>query len=39
MHYALLDFDGRRRMERVALEGDEPVGVNAESESQAVVPR
>jgi alpha-ketoglutarate-dependent taurine dioxygenase len=26
MHYALLDFDGRRRMERVALHGDRPVG-------------
>jgi taurine dioxygenase len=24
MHYALLDFDGRRRMERVALHGDIP---------------
>ena len=40
MHYALLDFTGRRRMERVALEGDEPVGVNvAGSEIRAVVPR
>ena len=26
MHYALLDFGGRRRMERVALQGDRPVG-------------
>ena len=26
MHYALLDFDGRRRMERVALHGDRPAG-------------
>lgn len=30
MHYALLDYAGeRRRMERVALEGDRPVGVGA----------
>jgi alpha-ketoglutarate-dependent taurine dioxygenase len=40
MHYALLDFNGRRRMERVALEGDEPVGVSVvESESEAAVRR
>ena len=26
MHYALLDYSDRRRMERVALEGDRPVG-------------
>ena len=29
MHYALLDYGSeRRRMERVALEGDRPVGVS-----------
>jgi alpha-ketoglutarate-dependent taurine dioxygenase len=28
MHYALLDFDGRRMMERVALEGDRPQGAS-----------
>jgi taurine dioxygenase len=27
MHYALLEFTGARRMNRVALEGEEPVGV------------
>jgi alpha-ketoglutarate-dependent taurine dioxygenase len=30
MHYALLDYGKeRRRMERVALEGDRPLGVGA----------
>jgi alpha-ketoglutarate-dependent taurine dioxygenase len=29
MHYALLDYRAARRMERVALEGDEPVGVRS----------
>jgi alpha-ketoglutarate-dependent taurine dioxygenase len=29
MHYALLDFGSRRRMERVALDGDRPAGVAA----------
>lgn len=29
MHYALLDYRDRRRMERVALEGDRPAGINA----------
>jgi taurine dioxygenase len=26
MHYALLDYTARRRMERVAITGDKPVG-------------
>lgn len=29
MHYALLDYRERRRMERVALHGDRPVGMSA----------
>jgi taurine dioxygenase len=29
MHYALLDFEGRRQMQRVALHGDRPIGPNA----------
>jgi taurine dioxygenase len=29
MHYALLEFSGPRRMNRVALVGDQPVGVEA----------
>jgi taurine dioxygenase len=29
MHYALLEFSGPRRMNRVALRGDQPAGINA----------